>query len=433
MWDGIGISEGSQLQEPMRARGYLPLTGRQGLASLLAGLHQNQPQLVVGLEGTNPNIRRDVVAEFYSLQQVTAYVSSTREQPVTGWQNLDIRDRFGVPCTCDVQPLHELPLTPSGDIDRALLSGTSAAAERQVPPTEVEQQIARIWQEVLGLTDVGPQDNFFELGGHSLLLVQMQSRLQNLFGAELSVVDLFKYPTIEALAQHLTQEEVENQAVQEGLDRAGVRAARRGTRDREDVAVIGMSCRFPGANTIDEFWQNLRDGVESITFFTDAELIDSGIDPAALRHPDYVKANPSLSTAEYFDAAFFDYGAREAELMDPQQRLLLECAWECMEAAGYNPHNTPGKVGVYAGASMNTYLLNNIYPNRYRLDPNDNLQVATLDSMGGFQLMVANDKDYLTTRISYKLNLTGPSVNVQTACSTALLAIHMACQLVKAR
>src|SRR5262249_26465954 len=116
------------------------------------------------------------------------------------------------------------------------------------------------------------------------------------------------------------------------------------------------------------------------------------------------------------------------ELLDPQQRLLLECAWECMEAAGYNPHTTKSKVGIYAGASMNTYLLNNIYPNRHRLDPNDNLQVATLDSMGGFQMMVANDKDYLTTRVSYKLNLTGPSVNVQTACSTALLAVHMACQ-----
>jgi acyl transferase domain-containing protein/acyl carrier protein len=291
----------------------------------------------------------------------------------------------------------------------------------------VEQQIAQVWQSILGLSQVGLHDNFFELGGHSLLLVQAQSRLRDLFGTPLSVVDMFKYPTIAAMAQFLNQAATEDHSVQEGLDRARIRAAHRTARS-SDIAVIGLACRFPGADHVDAFWHNLLHGVESITFFTDEELIAAGLDPALVRHPHYVKAKPILADAECFDAEFFDYSAREAEWMDPQHRILLECAWTCMEAAGYNPHHIDGKVGIYAGASMNTYLLNNLYGNRDRLDLQDSLQVATLDSMGGFQMMVANDKDYLTTRISYKLNLTGPSVNVQTACSTALLAVHMACQ-----
>ncbi len=131
---------------------------------------------------------------------------------------------------------------------------------------------------------------------------------------------------------------------------------------------------------------------------------------------------------EWFDADFFGYSAREAEVMDPQQRLFLECGWEALEIAGYNPQTYEGSIGLYAGASMNTYLLNNVYPNRARLDSNDNLEVATLDSLGGFQMMVANDKDYLPTRTSYKLNLRGPSINVQTACSTTLVTVHLACQ-----
>ncbi len=115
-------------------------------------------------------------------------------------------------------------------------------------------------------------------------------------------------------------------------------------------------------------------------------------------------------------------------MLDPQQRLLLQSSWECLENAGYNPNSYPGAIGIFAGASMNTYLINNCYPNRGQLDSNDQLQPFTLDSMGGFQTMVANDKDYLTTRISYKLNLRGPSVNIQTACSTGLVVVHLACQ-----
>ena len=188
-----------------------------------------------------------------------------------------------------------------------------------------------------------------------------------------------------------------------------------------DIAIIGMACRLPGAATIDAFWDNLCNGVESISFFNDQQL-EVG-NRAQVNEAGYVKAAGVLPDVDCFDAAFFGYTSREAELMDPQQRLLLECAWESLEDAGYDPEGGSGSVGVYVGAGMNTYLINNVHPNR-GYTPNRTF----LESMGDLQVMLSNDKDFLATRISYKLNLKGPSLNVQTACSTSLVAVHLACQ-----
>ncbi|MEI8399572.1 MAG: type I polyketide synthase [Alcaligenaceae bacterium] len=297
-----------------------------------------------------------------------------------------------------------------------------------LPASEIEQQIATIWQDVLGITQVGLQDNFFELGGDSLSLVQAHERLMEIFGPAVTLVDLFTSPTIETLVKQLSGEKTQASPTEKGQARAHSRSVHHTAGASQDIAVIGMSCRFPGADDIDTFWKNLAAGVESITFFDDQDLIKSGFSRDVFDRPDYVKASPLISDARGFDAEFFGYSARDAELMDPQQRLFLECAWEAFEVAGYDPTTYPGVTGVYAGAAMNTYLLNNVLPNRALLDSQDDLNVATLDSMGGFMLMVANDKDYLTTRVSYKLNLGGPSINVQTACSTGLVTVHMACQ-----
>lgn len=182
----------------------------------------------------------------------------------------------------------------------------------------------------------------------------------------------------------------------------------------EDIAIIGMSGRFPGARNIGKFWQNLRDGVESISFFSDQEL---GIDPAVLGDPNYVKARGVLDDIESFDASFFGFNPREADIMDPQQRLFLECAWEALENAGYDPEKYDGLIGVYAGANMNTYLLFNLYSNH-----------EFIESVGDLQTIIGNDKDFLATRVSYELNLKGPSMAVQTACSTSLVAVCLACQ-----
>lgn len=185
----------------------------------------------------------------------------------------------------------------------------------------------------------------------------------------------------------------------------------------QGIAIVGMAGRFPGARSIDELWRNLREGVESISFFSDEELLASGLDPATVRLPGYVKAKGLLADSEWFDAAFFGFTPREADIMDPQHRLFFECAWEALEHAGYDAERYHGAIGVYAGSAISSYLLNNL------------MSVPGLvESLPGLQTTIGNDKDHLSTYVSYKLNLRGPSINIQTACSTSLVAVHIACQ-----
>jgi len=180
----------------------------------------------------------------------------------------------------------------------------------------------------------------------------------------------------------------------------------------EQIAIIGMAGRFPGAKNLEEFWQNLKNGVESISFFSDEELIKSGISPQDLKNPNYVKAGGFLEDIDLFDASFFNFNPKEAEITDPQHRLFLECSWEALEKAGYNTQKYQGRIGVYGGASLNNYSSN----------------YGLIGSAKSYQTLIANDKDFLTTRVSYKLNLTGPSITIQTACSTSLVAVVLACQ-----
>ncbi|AFZ17605.1 type I polyketide synthase [Allocoleopsis franciscana] len=186
---------------------------------------------------------------------------------------------------------------------------------------------------------------------------------------------------------------------------------------RDEIAIIGLAGRFPEAKNIDIFWQNLRDGVESISFFTDEELVATGIDAAVLNDPSYVKAGTVLENIEFFDASFFGFSPREAEIADPQHRLFLESVWEALENAGYNSETYSDQIGLYAGVTVSSYLFSNLYPNR-----------DLIESVDQFQTWIGNDKDHLPTQISYKLNLRGPSINVQTTCSTSLVAVHLACQ-----
>ncbi len=186
---------------------------------------------------------------------------------------------------------------------------------------------------------------------------------------------------------------------------------------RQAIAVIGLGGRFPGAPTVRQFWRNLADGVESLDTFTDAEMDAAGV-PAALRAlPGWVARGTVLEQAEAFDAAFFGYAPREAQIIDPQQRVFLECAWEALEDAGYAGEPAGRTVAIYAGSSLNSYVYAQLMPNRDL--------VATV---GGYQMMIGNDKDFLTTRASYKLDLHGPSMAIQTACSTSLVAVQVACQ-----
>ena len=186
----------------------------------------------------------------------------------------------------------------------------------------------------------------------------------------------------------------------------------------ESIAIVGMAGRFPQAATLEEFWSNLRAGREAVTFFApdDVEWLPVEHPPRA-NDPHFVRARAVLDRPEWFDAAFFRLNPQEAAIMDPQQRVFLECAWEALENAGCNPDARDGTIGVFAGAGFNSYLFNNLLTNR-----------SLIADYGLFPVLTMNEKDYLATRVAYKLNLRGPALNVQTACSTSLVAVALACQ-----
>jgi acyl transferase domain-containing protein/acyl carrier protein len=185
---------------------------------------------------------------------------------------------------------------------------------------------------------------------------------------------------------------------------------------QEQIAIIGMAGRFPGANSVEQFWDNIKNGICSIQSLSDEELLAQGVKPEELENPNFVRAYASFPGIDEFDAAFFGYSPREAEILDPQHRLFLECAWEALENAGYDSEQYSGGIAVYGGAALNSYLVN-LYSNPHYRDNSDRVQVVISNVMG-----------LMPTRVSYKLNLTGPSCGVQTGCSTSLVSVHLACQ-----
>jgi amino acid adenylation domain-containing protein/non-ribosomal peptide synthase protein (TIGR01720 family) len=309
--------------------------------------------------------------------------------------------------------LDAMPLTPNGKLDRDRLpepeAGHAAGGEYLAPRNEIEERIAAVWSAVLDVERIGAEDNFFDLGGHSLLLVKVHRELRKLLPREISVVDLFQFPTVGALARHVAGDVPAAAVVDEAV------APGRGA-DGDAIAIVGMAGRFPGARTVARFWDNLVAGVESVSFFSDEELSAAGVSDEMLRRPEYVKARAIVDGHDEFDAGLFGYNPREAALIDPQQRVFLECAWEALEDAGTDPERYQGAIGVYAGVGMNTYAA------RLLASP------EAAEAVAGIQFAVSSDKDFLATRVSYKLNLRGPSVNVQTACSTSLVAVHLACR-----
>ena len=317
--------------------------------------------------------------------------------------------------------LDTLPLTPSGKVDRLALPKPTAerpalSAAFQQPSPGLEAAIAQVWSDVLGIAPVGVGDSFFDLGGRSLQMVQVHQKLRESLAPDAEITALFQYPTIRALAQFLINGDLKQ-----------AQSNARHERDSADgIAIVGLAGRFPGAANITEFWENLTNGVDSITHFTDAELADAGIASEKLQNPDYVKARGVLKNADKFDAAFFGIPPKEADVLDPQHRLFLECAWEALEDAGCDP-DYAGTVGVWAGSSLNTYLLANLCGTRAGIE-----ELVHSYQVGNYPILAGNDKDFLPTRVSYKLNLTGPSLSVGTGCSTSLVAVAQACQSLQA-
>jgi amino acid adenylation domain-containing protein len=308
--------------------------------------------------------------------------------------------------------LDRIPLTPSGKIHRRALPAPPVAdgAEDRPPRNEVEQILARLWQQALGVERVGTSANFFDLGGDSLKLARVQAGLRASLKREVSILDLFRFPTIAGLAEFL--------AAGDAAPRATKR--RRAVDPGEPIALVGLAGRFPGADSVEQFWTNLCEGRESITFFKDEEVPGAPPPDSGLK---FVKARGVLERCEWFDAALFGYGPREAELMDPQHRVFLETAWEALESAACDPARFDGAIGVFAACSLNTYLLYNALADRASVE-----EFARAFQVGGYQTLMGNDKDYVATRVAYKLNLRGPSMTVQTACSSSLVAVCEACQ-----
>jgi len=311
--------------------------------------------------------------------------------------------------------LDAMPLTPNGKVDRKALPAPDQGrpelhASFLAPRSELERTIADIWRQVLKVEHVGIDDNFFDLGGHSLRITQVHEALRTQVAQPLPLVTLFQYPTIRTLAGWLSQEEAS----------APIHLrprARSISNQTQEIAIIGLAGRFPDADDLQTYWRNLREGRESIRFFSDQELLTAGVEPELISQPNYVRANGCLSDIASFDAAFFGFTPAEAEVMDPQHRLFLESAWHTLEHAGYGVTQNGTRIGVFAGCSHNGYLIHNLLPHLY-----------LTEQPGIYQVILGNDKDFLPTRTSYALDLKGPSVNVQTACSTSLVAVHLACK-----
>lgn len=308
-----------------------------------------------------------------------------------------------------VVTLASLPLLPDGRIDVMQFPTPELAgvvkAEYVPPAHDLEARLCEIWKAVLSLDRVGINDNFFEVGGTSMHSIILQQEILEKLGREVSITDLFAYPTVAGLVRYLQGEQ---EAVAETPSYESSDA-------QDPIAIIGMAGRFPDAKDVDTFWNNIRAGVESLRVFSDDELRANGVSSALLNNPDYVKSGVLLDHIETFDAGFFGFTPREAELADPQQRLLFECAVEALEHAGYGDDTRKRSVAVYVGVGESRYLFEHLLP-----------QSSLIESMQA-AAVYGNRPDYAATRLSYRLNLSGPSVSVGTACSTSLVAVHSAC------
>lgn len=313
-------------------------------------------------------------------------------------------------------PIKAIPLTSNGKADKRALY--QIKIERpdidslyKKPQSTIEKNIYDVWSTFLEIDQIGVDDNFFELGGNSLLAQRTIAILKKTYQYNLPITKVYQLPTIAALAKYLDKTSGKNLESINEVSAKNTSSA---------IAVIGMAGRFPGADTIDELWKLLIEGKEAITFF-DSETLDQSIPNSIKNDHSYVKARGIINNADLFDPAFFGINPKLAELMDPQQRIFLEIAWEAMEKTGLLAHRKNKKIGVFAGAGTNTYFENNVlaYP-------------ELIENQGRVQAMSVNEKDYIASRTAYHLNLKGPGVSVNSACSTSLLAIAEAVNSLRA-
>ncbi|WP_062995804.1 amino acid adenylation domain-containing protein [Nocardia mikamii] len=303
--------------------------------------------------------------------------------------------------------LEEFPRNAAGKIDRGSLPAPVAAVRSATTasPNELSHAIAAVWARVLECDSVPATANFFDLGGNSLLVARVHLALEEALGISIARTDLFRYPTVASLAAALAGSVAARELADEAADHSG------------PFAVIGMAVRVPGAADLDEFWDVIAGARTTMTELDDEQLRAAGESAERIAAPNYVRAAAVLDDIAGFDADYFGFTAREAQVTDPQHRLLLECAVEALEHAGYGGAPQRPRTGVFVGGLPSSYF------HRYFAD-----DFTRLPSTQHYQIKVGNEPDFLPTSIAYRLDLHGPAVTVQSACSTSLVAVHLACQ-----
>ena len=280
--------------------------------------------------------------------------------------------------------------------------------------TSMEQRIAAAWREVLGVQAAEADDNFFDVGGDSLSANRLSGLLAERFGISLPVIEIFQFSTLREMAGHCSGSR--------GASEPGAAPARRARRpETVKLAVVGMAGCFPGAPTLDAFWENLTKGTDSLTIFAAEQLRRKGVAEEVLAHPAWVPAGQLLADVDKFDAEFWGIGQREAVLMDPQHRVFIEVAWRALERAGYARRNNPyrRRTAVFAACGIDGYLIHHLKGGGL---------TEPLDPAGLFLTEIGNEKDYIATRVAYLLDLGGPAITVTSACSSGLVAVAEAAQ-----
>ncbi|MBI2786356.1 MAG: amino acid adenylation domain-containing protein [Legionella longbeachae] len=321
--------------------------------------------------------------------------------------------------------LDTLPVTTNGKLDRKALPTPEFQLENtnssQAKSVSIEQTISSIWSRILNLNHFGKDASFFNLGGNSLAAMMVRKELEDAFAITLNIVELFQHTTLTQLSERVsaliaTSKKNSNQMEEQKIEQQTTAEFQ----FNEPIAIVGMACRIPGAKDPESFWELLINEGTNLRQLSAEELRANSINESLLARDTYVKRGAIYEDPFSFDASFFGYSVKDAEIMDPQQRQFLECAWEALEYSGNVPEKFKGDIAVFATQGRNDYFMNHLY-------------ASPIAQTNWFQAILGNEKDFLSTKASYKLNLTGPSITLQTACSSSLVAVQMACESLKTR
>ncbi|MFG0214768.1 amino acid adenylation domain-containing protein, partial [Brevibacillus porteri] len=323
----------------------------------------------------------------------------------------------------------KIPLTANGKVDRTELLNqklvVTQAKKQSLPQSDIEQRTLKIWQDALNVEGISTEDGFFDVGGDSILATMVVAKMTEEFQCDLNVTTLFKYVNIREISEYIaTRKENESDEQMDYVNPNQATAYSEGQVEEtypeyyeDSIAIIGISCHFPGAKNHREFWENLRNGVESVRFFSDEEIDQLHLPDEYLQNPNFIPVQSTIEGKDHFDPGFFHLSARDAEFMDPQFRLLLTHSWKALEDAGYTPKQVP-QTGVFMSASNSYYQA--LLPHFTKESPNimkdPNEYVSWVLAQGGT----------IPTMISHKMGLKGPSFAVHSNCSSSLVGLHLA-------